>query len=209
MASAPAATTPRRLSPTARRQQLVNAALALLARQGPVDLSLDAVARRAGVTRNLVYHYFPDGRGDLVAAATEEAERQLLGEPAPATATGPATTTHTPTATLTSQGLEEAVSRILDHALAPTHAWRVHRLARGAGHPAATQVVELSTHRIVDAIAAAIRPGEPFSATANLALRGYVAFAEDVLDGARLAGLSRAHTRRVLAQALAAIASIE
>src|SRR5436305_6280772 len=131
----------RRLSRRARRDQLVAAAMPLLARQGPMELSLDAVARRAGVTRNLLYHYFPGGRIDLVAAATEEAERQLLG-PGGA-ASGP----------LPPADGQDALSRILDHALAPTHAWRIHRMARAAGGPAAREIVERSTERVAGALA--------------------------------------------------------
>ena len=48
----------------------------LMARQGPIELSLEAVAERVGVTRNLLYHYFPEGRGALVAAVVQEAERR-------------------------------------------------------------------------------------------------------------------------------------
>ncbi len=71
--------TARRLSRQARRDQLVSAAIPLVARHGPMDLSLDDVAERVGVTRNLIYHYFPGGRTDLITAVAEEAERQLLG----------------------------------------------------------------------------------------------------------------------------------
>jgi AcrR family transcriptional regulator len=169
----------------------------LLARHGPLELSLDQVAGRAGVTRNLLYHYFPGGRIDLIAAATQEAENQLLGEWQ--ASAGP----------LTDQALEQAVTRIFDHALAPTHAWRIHRMARANGHSAISEVVERSTHEIADTLAAVRRPGEEPSPVATLALQGYVAFAEAVLDGARTSGLSRAETRRLLAQVLTAVAGTE
>src|SRR5947209_12590199 len=102
---------PRRLTRQARRDQLVAAAMPLLARHGPADLSMDDVAARVGVTRNLLYHYFPGGRADLVSVVVDAAERQILGPPG-------------------QRDPGAALSRILDHALAPTHAWRIHRMAR-------------------------------------------------------------------------------
>ena len=52
---------PRRLSKVARRKQLISAAMPVVAAQGFADFSLDEVAARADVSRNLLYHYFPDG----------------------------------------------------------------------------------------------------------------------------------------------------
>jgi AcrR family transcriptional regulator len=46
----------RRLSPVQRREQLVRAAMGILAREGYEALSFEAVAREAEVTRNLLYH---------------------------------------------------------------------------------------------------------------------------------------------------------
>jgi AcrR family transcriptional regulator len=63
-----------------RRRQLTQCALSVIAQDGSQELSLDAVATRAGVTRNLLYHYFPRGRRDLELAAIEEAASQLFGE---------------------------------------------------------------------------------------------------------------------------------
>src|SRR5258707_5862147 len=69
-----------RLPPEQRRAQLVDAALAVAARQGHAGLSLDDVGERAGVTRNLLYHYFPRGRLDVFLAALERAGDELTGD---------------------------------------------------------------------------------------------------------------------------------
>ena len=74
------ATTARRLPPEQRRAQLAEAALAVAAEQGYAGLSLDDVAERAGVTRNLLYHYFPRGRLDVFLAALERAGDELTGD---------------------------------------------------------------------------------------------------------------------------------
>src|SRR3954453_5799515 len=72
-----AAAPPRRMSTEQRREQLEQVALAVVAEHGPADLSLDEVAERAGVTRNLLYHYFPRGRADLFPAAVDRSGRVL------------------------------------------------------------------------------------------------------------------------------------
>lgn len=193
--------TPRRLAHGARHDQLVLAALPLLARAGPLSVSLDDVAERAGVTRNLLYHYFPAGRVGLLAAVVEEAERQLLGD------RSPARSPEQPPGARSPEELDDALSRVLDHALAPTHAWRVHRLARGMGDPVIAAIIQSTTEEVASALAA-LHPGDR-QPEAELALRAYVDFAESVLDGARLASLPRAEIRRLLSHVLRAVVSTD
>jgi AcrR family transcriptional regulator len=76
----PEARPARRMAPERRRAQLVQAALASGAEHGYAGLSLDDVGERAGVTRNLLYHYFPRGRLDLYLAALERAGDELTGD---------------------------------------------------------------------------------------------------------------------------------
>ena len=68
------------MSRDARREQLVAIALPIAAERGFADLSLEDVAARADVTRNLLYHYFPRGRQDLAAATVCEAGRELSAD---------------------------------------------------------------------------------------------------------------------------------
>ncbi|MER8012747.1 TetR/AcrR family transcriptional regulator [Streptomyces griseoluteus] len=89
----PPAATPayRRLSVEQRRGQLLESALALFAHRAPEDVSLDDVAEAAGVSRPLVYRYFPGGKQQLYEAAltsAAEALRLCFDEPreGPATA---------------------------------------------------------------------------------------------------------------------------
>ena len=172
----------RRLSRQARREQLVSAAMPLVARHGPAELSLDDVAARAGVTRNLLYHYFPGGRSDLVGAVVEDAERQLVGPAQP-------------------HDVNHALARVLDHALAPTHAWRIHRMARAM--PALAGLLEETDRAAIQAIRDFT--GVESSALTDVALHGYVACAEAVLDRGRIAGLPRGCLLPLLAQTLRAV----
>src|SRR5262249_31070253 len=72
-------TPPRRLPPEQRREQLIGVAMEIAAPEGYEGLTLDEVAARAGVTRTLVYHYFPRGRRDLFLAAVGRAGEELTG----------------------------------------------------------------------------------------------------------------------------------
>ncbi|GGY88808.1 TetR/AcrR family transcriptional regulator [Streptomyces poonensis] len=67
----------RRLSVEERRRQLLTAALELFARRAPEEVSLDDVAETAGVSRPLVYRYFPGGKQQLYEAALRSAADEL------------------------------------------------------------------------------------------------------------------------------------
>ncbi|MER5180517.1 TetR/AcrR family transcriptional regulator [Streptomyces sp. NPDC002896] len=67
----------RRLSVEERRSQLIDAALSLFAHRAPEDVSLDDVAETAGVSRPLVYRYFPGGKQQLYEAALRSAADAL------------------------------------------------------------------------------------------------------------------------------------
>ncbi|MFE2439941.1 TetR/AcrR family transcriptional regulator [Streptomyces sp. NPDC059409] len=75
----PQASTPayRRLSVEERRLQLLDAALVLFAHRPPEEVSLDDVAEQAGVSRPLVYRYFPGGKQQLYEAALGSAADEL------------------------------------------------------------------------------------------------------------------------------------
>ncbi|MEU9289866.1 helix-turn-helix domain-containing protein [Streptomyces sp. NPDC048275] len=75
----PQAPTPayRRLSVEQRRSQLLEAALSLFAHRAPEEVSLDDVAEAAGVSRPLVYRYFPGGKQQLYEAALRTAAEEL------------------------------------------------------------------------------------------------------------------------------------
>ncbi|MEU8890745.1 helix-turn-helix domain-containing protein [Streptomyces sp. NPDC048442] len=67
----------RRLSVEQRRLQLIGAALSLFAHRAPEDVSLDDVAEAAGVSRPLVYRYFPRGKVQLYEVALGSAADEL------------------------------------------------------------------------------------------------------------------------------------
>lgn len=68
-----------RLQVDVRRQQLLELGLELFGNQTYDELSIDEIAKRAGVSKGLLYHYFPSKRAFYVASV-REAARELLQE---------------------------------------------------------------------------------------------------------------------------------
>lgn len=66
-----------RMSPEARREQLLDAAIQVIVRDGYRGVSIDAVAREAGVTRPVVYGVF-DGLDPLLYALLDRQEQRAL-----------------------------------------------------------------------------------------------------------------------------------
>ncbi|MES9523100.1 TetR/AcrR family transcriptional regulator [Streptomyces capoamus] len=66
----------RRMGVEERRQQLIGVALDLFSRRSPDDVSIDEIATAAGISRPLVYHYFP-GKLSLYEAALQRASEDL------------------------------------------------------------------------------------------------------------------------------------
>ncbi|MEU5953495.1 TetR/AcrR family transcriptional regulator [Streptomyces sp. NPDC047525] len=66
----------RRMGVEERRQQLIGVALDLFSHRSPDDVSIDEIAAAAGISRPLVYHYFP-GKLSLYEAALQRAADDL------------------------------------------------------------------------------------------------------------------------------------
>lgn len=63
--------------PQERREQLIDAALSVIVEQGYTGVSIEAIARAAGVTRPVIYDHFPN-LGKLLQALIEREERYAL-----------------------------------------------------------------------------------------------------------------------------------
>jgi AcrR family transcriptional regulator len=68
-----------RLPPAERRQQLLDSALALIGERGYGGVSMEAIARQAGVTKPVVYDSFGN-LGELLTALLEREEARALGQ---------------------------------------------------------------------------------------------------------------------------------
>ncbi|MEU3608090.1 TetR/AcrR family transcriptional regulator [Streptomyces sp. NPDC035033] len=66
----------RRMGVEERKQQLIGVALELFSSRSPDEVSIDEIAAAAGISRPLVYHYFP-GKQSLYEAALRRAADEL------------------------------------------------------------------------------------------------------------------------------------
>src|SRR3712207_3272475 len=67
----------KRLSPDQRRAQLVEIGMRLIERSSFDAVPIDRVAEEAGISRSLLFHYFPTKRDFQVAVAQAAAEELL------------------------------------------------------------------------------------------------------------------------------------
>lgn len=160
-----------------RRRQLTKCALSVIADDSSQELSLDAVAERAGVTRNLLYHYFPRGKRDLELAAVEEVASQLFGD-----------FDTDPSAPL-DEKQERNLARFVVHAWQRSDAWQGYVELRSRLDPEMRATMDRYRDAIVEAISlnnfGTADPG-PY---AHAALRGFIEFGAEMLSQGREAGL--------------------
>ncbi len=83
----------KRMTTTIRREQIAEAALALVAEQGVTALTARNVARAVGVTAPALYRHFPGGKADILAsvldlldAVKSEGLRRAVNDPGSALA---------------------------------------------------------------------------------------------------------------------------
>lgn len=79
MASSPRRPYTPRMPPEQRREQLLDAALQVIARDGYGGISIEAIAREADVTRPVVYGVY-DGLGPLLQALLARQEERALAQ---------------------------------------------------------------------------------------------------------------------------------
>ena len=174
--SAATGRSPRRLSKVARRAQLIEAAMPVVARDGFSGFSLDEVAANADVTRNLLYHYFPDGRRDIVRAVAEQAGHTLTDD----------------WVTDESIPLPDRLvinnARMVAHAMKPSDAWVIYQLARGSTDPELRATIDHFVEIVVAAVSLNNLGTEDPPPLARVALKGYLGFFGTVLDEARETG---------------------
>jgi AcrR family transcriptional regulator len=170
---------PRRLPPAERRDQLIDSALAIAAREGHENLAFEKVANQAGVTRNLVYHYFPGGRRELLEAAAHRAGERL--------SSGWVTDPKVPLG----ERLTTNLNRMIDHASEPTDAWQLYRQGRGTVDPSLLAIAGLYRERMIDNIALNQLGTTDPPPIVRIALDGFVSYVETVIESATKEEMSR------------------
>jgi AcrR family transcriptional regulator len=183
---------PRRLPPAERREQLIDAALSVAARDGHERLAFEAVAKQAGVTRNLVYHYFPGGRQELVEAAAHRAGELLSSEwvtdpdiPLP-------------------ERLASNLNRMMDHAAEPTDVWVLYRQSRGLVEPRLIEIAQGYRDKVISNIALNQLGNPKPPRIVHIAIDGFLAYVETFIETALAEGIDRERVIAVVAPTLAA-----
>lgn len=77
------------------------------------------------------------------------------------------------------------IGRIVQHAMQPSDAWRIYRLARASGDPELSQTVDRFVNVVVASVALNQLGTEHPPPLPLLAIRGFLAYFESVLDDAR------------------------
>jgi len=158
-----------RLSVDERREQLVTLGGRIFSERPYDEVSIEGIAAAAGISKGLLYHYFPSKRDFYVAVvrhAAQEMEDATLADPA------------LPAEERLVVGLDQYLDYVQQHA-------RGFAAVLGAGignDPEVTAVVEgvrgVMTDRILTALPPSADPGGEPTAAVRIAVRGWVGFAE-------------------------------
>ncbi|MEU9572746.1 TetR/AcrR family transcriptional regulator [Streptomyces massasporeus] len=188
--------TRRRLSTEERREQLLSVGARLFSESPYDDVWIEQVAEIAGVSRGLLYHYFPTKREFFAAVVERESERMLR-----MTAAVPGL----PVREQLAAGLETFLEYVQAHA----HGYRAFHRADAAGDQAVRRVYQRALaaqeRQILAALAADPEFGPAFEGRpeVRLAVRGWLAFTTAVcLEWLRGAELDRGQVRELCTRAL-------
>ena len=134
-----------------RREQILDVAEAIVGAQGFHAISIEAVARGAGISRPVVYEHFGDLPGlleALIARLGERALRQLAAVlPVALDAADPR------------EQLIAALRGYLEAAEADPVTWRLVLMPPEGAPPAARDLIAIGRSAVVNQLAEAVRPG--------------------------------------------------
>jgi AcrR family transcriptional regulator len=179
-----------RLSTDARREQLVALGVEMFSERPFDEVSIDDIAAAAGISKGLLYHYFPSKRDFYVAVVRHSAEE--LQE-----------VTETDAALPALERLSAGLDRYLEYV--DTHARGYATVLRaGIGFdPEVASVVEGVRAAMADRILEDLPLGSPPPAAVRIAVRGWVGFAEAAsLEWLERRELGRDELRDLLIRAL-------
>jgi AcrR family transcriptional regulator len=185
-----------RLNSDARREQLLAAGAELLGRRPYHEVSIEEIAAAAGVSKGLLYHYFPT-KNDFVVAALRRGEDELEELTAPDPDLPPA------------EQLDVALGRFLDFVEEHAAAYMAIFRSRGGGDPEIEATLDENRERrlraLIDALArweASPVRVEP-TPLLETALQGWIFFVEGaVLRWLERRDIGRGELLRLLRQAL-------
>lgn len=138
-----------RLPPEERREQLIDAALEVILERGYARISIEAIARTAGITRPVVYDHFPDLNRLLHAVVEREEQISLeqLAEVVP----------EEPGDCAPRELLSRGVARFLDAVMSRPATWRIILLPLEGTPPIVRQHVEAGRTEVLARIERLVR----------------------------------------------------
>jgi len=152
-----------RLAPELRREQLLDLGAELFAAEPYERVHIERVAEMAGVSRGLLYHYFPT-KGAFFAALVERSVDHLRAATAPDPALSPL------------EQLRHGIDAHLAHCRANSHAARaVHRSAASA-EPDVAAIIERDNRIQEQRILAALEPRRTPHPLLVIAVRAWLRF---------------------------------
>ena len=163
------ATGNKRLSPADRRAQLVEIGMRLIERSSFDAVPIDRVAEEAGISRSLLFHYFPTKR-DFQVAVAEAAADELLAATEPDLTLPP------------DQRLRDSLEAFV--AYVSTRGEAFTSLVRGAsgGDPALRDVFDRAHAVVATRVLSGMGVSEETETPLlRVAVRGWVAFLEEAI----------------------------
>ncbi|WP_067573028.1 TetR/AcrR family transcriptional regulator [Nocardia acidivorans] len=185
-----------RLSPDERRQQLITLGAQMLRERSLEDVSVSEIAEQAGISRGLLFHYFPT-LGDFHLAIIAHANAELL-----------ARTTPNPELPLADM-LRDSIERYVDYVEENRTPYLA--LLRGPASASPELVTMVNAHRLAQVqrilAEAPIPVQDSDMPRLTLAIRGWIAFVEETtLTWLREAPIPRAALIDLLVDSLPALA---
>ncbi|MCX4885732.1 TetR/AcrR family transcriptional regulator [Streptomyces sp. NBC_00847] len=188
--------TRRRLSIEERREQLLSVGARLFSESPYGEVWIEQVAEIAGVSRGLLYHYFPTKRDFFAAVVERESERMLR-----MTAAVPGVAAR--------EQLAAGLDTFLEYVHAHAHGFRAFHRADAAGDQAVRRVYQLAVAAQERQILATLAADPELGLLAQqrpdlrLAVRGWLAFTTAVcLEWLRGSDLTREQVRDLCARTL-------
>ena len=137
------------MSPEQRREHLIDAALEVILERGYARISIEAVARTAGITRPVVYDHFPN-LNKLLRAVIEREERISLAQLAHVVPEEPGDDDP-------SELLAAGLGRFLEAVTHRPATWRLILLPLEGTPPIVRQHVEVNRARVLERIQRHVR----------------------------------------------------
>jgi AcrR family transcriptional regulator len=185
-----------RLEPEARRAQLVELGLQMLSVRPLDKVAIDDIAAEAGISRGLLFHYFPTKR-DYHVAVARAAAQTLLDR------------TDTDPALPPIERLRASVEAYVDHVAENRDAYVAFIRGSSGGDPQLLDVYETTRAAFTDRVLAGLRVPEPASPRLRPAVRGWLAFTEEVtVDWLSRGSLDRHEIIDLIDDALVALVTV-